>query len=204
MAVALLETPHSPTSTLGPYRKEDYLALADEPRCELIYGRFYVTPSPTLRHQTVALHLWQYLNSVARKTGGVASAAPMDVTLADHSVAQPDGLYISAARRSIARERIEGAPDLIVEVLSPSTTRHDRGEKLRLYAETGVAEYWLVDPMARQFEFLVNRAGHFEVVLEVDERYRSPILPEIELDLEWFWREIEQLEGGPAIPPTSK
>ncbi|HEY0782796.1 MAG TPA: Uma2 family endonuclease [Thermoanaerobaculia bacterium] len=195
MAVALLETPLSPTSTLGPYRKADYFALPEEPRCELIYGRFYVTPSPTPTHQRVVLLLGVHLNSIAEKTGGYVHVAPLDVTLGDYSVVQPDILYLSPDWQGKDDQRIEGAPDLVVEVISPSSDHSDHGEKLKLYAESGVREYWLVDPAARRFQFLVNHNGHFEVELEIDGRYRSPILPEIEIDLAAFWKAVDRKRG---------
>jgi Uma2 family endonuclease len=187
----LQESPVCPDSALGPYRREDYAQLPDEPRCELIYGRFYVTPSPTLWHQIVATFLLERLARFARETGGLALAAPLDTHLADHTVVQPDLLYISPARMGVARRWIEGAPDLAVEVLSPTTARKDRGEKLRAYAELGVAEYWIVDPDVRQIEFLVNRSGRFEVALALDGRYRSEALPGLALDLVDFWTEVD-------------
>jgi len=193
MAVEMLQqSPVSPSSEVGPFRKRDYLELPDEPRCELILGRIYVTPSPTFRHQAVALLLSQRLHEVARRTGGVVAIAPLDVTLADHSVVQPDVIYVSASRLEIVEDRIEGAPDLLVEVLSPGTSRRDRNEKLKLYAESGVREYWIVDSIERQIEFLVNDSGTFRVALPVDDRYRSAELPEVELDLGELWRQLDR------------
>ena len=77
-----------------------------------------------------------------------------------------------------------------MEVLSPGTARRDRGEKLRLYAESGVREYWIVDLAERQIEFLINEDGRFVVALPVDREYRSPALPELRLDLETFWQGV--------------
>src|ERR1700709_361602 len=117
MAVALLkEPPISPDSDLGPYRRGDYEALPDEPRCELIFGRFYLSPSPSLLHQSVLILLLKLLDGIAMETGGRMFVAPLDVHLADHSVVQPDLLYVSAARRQILHERVEGAPDLVIEI----------------------------------------------------------------------------------------
>jgi Uma2 family endonuclease len=193
MAVEVLrQSPISPSSELGPLRKRDYLEMQDEPRCELILGRIYVTPSPTFRHQAVAGLLWQRLHEVAVSAGGAAAIAPLDVTLADHSIVQPDVIYISASRLGVVKERIEGAPDLVVEVLSVGTARLDRNEKLKLYAESGVREYWIVDPIERQIEFLVNDSGTFHVALPVDDKYRSAELPEIELDLGDLWRQLDR------------
>ena len=193
MTVELLtEAPLAPPAGLGPYRREDYDALPDQPRCELLYGRLYVTPSPTLRHQLVALFLWRHLESIAEAAGGFAFSAPLDTALADHSVVQPDVIYISATRLDVLGKRIEGAPDLVVEVLSPGSARHDRGGKLRLYAEAGVREYWIVDPETRHVEFLVNEDGRFVVSLPDAGVYRSEQIPEIHLDVAAFWREVER------------
>jgi Uma2 family endonuclease len=192
MAVEMLrQSPVSPSSELGPFRKRDYLELPDEPRCELILGRLYATPSLTFLHQAVASLLMLQLHEVAGRTGGAAAIAPLDVTLADHSVVQPDVIYVSASRLEIVGDRIEGAPDLLVEVLSPGTSRRDRHEKLKLYAESGVREYWIVDSIERQIEFLVNDSGTFRVALPVDDRYRSAELPEVELDLGELWQQLD-------------
>jgi Uma2 family endonuclease len=193
MAVEMLrQSPASPSSDLGPFRKRDYLELPDEPRCELILGRLYATPNLTFLHRAVASLLMLRLHEVARRTGGVAAIAPLDVTLADHSVVQPDVIYVSASRLGIVEDRIEGAPDLLVEVLSPGTSRRDRNEKLKLYAESGVREYWIVDSIECQIEFLVNDSGTFHVALPVDDRYRSAELPEVELDLGELWRQLDR------------
>ncbi|HEV7517367.1 MAG TPA: Uma2 family endonuclease [Thermoanaerobaculia bacterium] len=196
---ALAESPISPTSTLGPYRRVDYGRLPDEPRCELIYGRFYLSPSPRPLHQIVAQLLWRRLDDIAVRIGGIAFMAPLDTILADHTVVQPDLLYISPQRISIVGKGIEGAPDLVVEVLSPGTARRDRSEKLRAYAELGVREYWMADWAEHQIEFLVNRDGQFQVALPLDGIYRSAVLPEIELDLADFWQAVES-----RIPPTAR
>lgn len=191
MSVALLdESPLAPPAELGPYRRRDYEALPDEPRCELILGRFYLSPSPSPYHQTVVALLWQHLDQLAKRSGGLAFLAPLDVYLADHSVVQPDVIYVSPARRTIVGRRVDGAPDLMVEVLSPGTARRDRGEKLGLYADAGVREYWIVDAQERQIEFLVNEEGRFVVSLPAGDEYRSPALPEIRLGLAGFWREV--------------
>lgn len=193
MTVELLtEAPLAPPAGLGPYRREDYDALPDQPRCELLYGRLYVTPSPTLRHQLVALFLWRHLESIAEAAGGFAFSAPLDTALADHSVVQPDVIYVSATRLGVLGKRIEGAPDLVIEVLSPGSERHDRGGKLSLYAEAGIREYWIVDPEIRHVEFLVNEDGRFLVSLPEAGVYRSPQVPEIHLDIVEFWREVER------------
>lgn len=200
MTVALLEETPLIQDDLGPYRRKDYLVLPDEPRCELLFGRFYLSPSPTPLHQVVVALLARRLEDIADATGGIAFSAPLDVFLADHSVPQPDLIYISADRRRILQQRVEGAPDLLVEVLSPGTARRDRVQKLNLYLETGVREYWLVDPASRQIEFLVNEDGRWVVALPQGREYRSPALPEIRLDLLALWEKVDQRLGGTAGP----
>lgn len=197
MAVALLkEPPLSLYTDLGPYRRRDYEALSDdEPSCELIFGRFYMSPSPLILHQIVVALLWQVFDRIAEISGGLALLAPLDVHLADHSVVQPDVIYISAGRMDIAQRWVEGAPDLLVEVLSPGTVRRDRGEKLALYAESGIREYWLVDPVERQIEVLINEGGRFVVSSYKGDEYRSHLLPEIHLDIPAFWKEVEDRLG---------
>jgi Uma2 family endonuclease len=203
MSVALLEdTPLVPLPELGPYRRADYEALPDEPRCELIRGRFYLSPAPTPLHQIVLLLLAGHFLEIAEASGGLAAVAPLDVPLASHSVVQPDVVYLTAARRKIVGKRLEGVPDLVIEVLSPATSRRDRGEKLALYAESGesgVREYWIVDPEARQIEFLVNDGGHFVVTMPSGAEYRSPGIREVWLDLATFWQRVAAMLAGTSI-----
>ena len=193
MAVALLkEPPLTWTESLGSYRLADYDRLPDEPRCELLFGRFYLSPGPSLLHQLLAFLLGQKLDGIAMRAGGLSISVPVHVVLAPHSVVQPDLVYLSAACSARAGARIEGTPDLVVEILSPGTARRDRGEKLALYAAAGVLEYWIVDPVERQIEFLVCREGRFTVALPSGREYRSQALPEVRLDLEELWSQLEE------------
>ncbi len=196
MAVQMLEeVPVLPASKLGPYRDADYQALPEEPRCELIYGELVVTPAPLVWHQVVTGRLLRYFQDLAATHGGLAVVSPVDVRLFDHSVVQPDVVYVSPERLAIARRRFEGAPDLVVEVLSPGSARRDKVWKLKLYAEAGVREYWIVDPEANAFEFLVLREGRFEVRLPEDALYRSPAIAGLEIDLVAFWADLERLRA---------
>jgi Uma2 family endonuclease len=210
MSVTLLEdTPLVPPPELGPYRRRDYEALPDEPRCELIRGRFYLIPAPTLLHQIVVLILGNHFLGIAEATGGFAAVAPLDVPLADHSVVQPDIVYLTRARRKIiARDRLQAATDLVIEVLSPRTARRDRGEKLAIYAEAGVKEYWMVLAEWRMFEFLINDLGSFKVTVPKGALYTSPVLPEVKLDLVAFWERVARMLSGPEVespePPDSE
>lgn len=187
------EVPVFPSSTVGPYRRADYLSLPDEQRCELLNGRLYRMAPPKPLHQIVAFVLWHRLDAFAVAHGGLALGAPVAITLADHSVVQPDVIYLARRVRGEEIESaIDGLPDLVVEVLSPGSVRRDRGEKLRLYAAAGVPEYWIVDPVARQIDFLVLPAGarRFRAALPEQDVYRSERLVGISLDTTDLWREV--------------
>lgn len=181
----------SPFSDLGPYRAADYWQLPEGEPVELIEGRFVVSPSPNVLHQTIIYVLSELLLSAARKTGSKALFAPIDVILSDDTILQPDLLYVSKARRQIIKERVEGPPDLVVEIVS-GTGRRDRVEKLDLYARYGVGEYWIVDPDSQHIEFLINETGRFVVQSPANDRYQSPRLPEVVIELADFWREVDR------------
>jgi Uma2 family endonuclease len=181
----------SPVLDLGPYRLRDYDQLPEHPRYELVFGRLYVSPAPFTPHQVVSDVLERHFDRIASAAGGFRFHAPSDVVLADHSVVQPDIIYLSASRLVIVGNRIEGAPDLVVEVLSRSTARMDRGQKLELYALAGVREYWLVSHEPRHVEFLVNQGGRFVAAAASAGVYRSAVTPEIHLDVSKFWKQVD-------------
>jgi Uma2 family endonuclease len=144
----------------------DYCLLPDDGlRYEVLEGELHVNPAPTTIHQTVSKRLLFELMLQLEKTGkGIVFDAPVDVIFSTLSVAQPDLLVVRTARRNIISERgIEGAPDLLIEILSPRTQRSDRETKFKLYASKGVAEYWIVDARARRIEvFALGPTGYGE------------------------------------------
>lgn len=129
---------------------DEYFALPETMQPQnLIDGRLYVSPAPIVRHQRITGHLYVCLYEFATDRGGEVILSPTDCQLDDRTVVQPDLGYISAERLAILTEkRVEGAPDLVIEVLSPGTRRFDRQKKLAVYARNGVHEAWLVDPDA--------------------------------------------------------
>lgn len=183
---------YSPFSDVGPYRAVDYWQLPEGAPIELIKGRFVLSPSPNVLHQTIVLLLSEILLATARKTGSKMLVSPMDVILSDDTILQPDQLYVAKQRRGIVKQRVEGAPDLVVEIISSGTSRRDRVEKLDLYARYHVGEYWIVDPESRVFEFLTNEDGRFVVHSPAHDRYQSPRLPEVEIHLADFWQEVDR------------
>ena len=128
----------------------------DGKRYELVRGEVHVTPSPATRHQAIVQNLAMVLGPyVIKNSLGEVYTAPLDVRLSRDTALQPDLIFIANARAGIILENwIEGAPDLVVEVSSPSTATYDRATKLPVYAESGVSEYWLVDSHAKTVEVL--------------------------------------------------
>jgi Uma2 family endonuclease len=128
---------------------EDYCLLPEDgKRYELIEGELFVSPAPSLRHQTVSSRLGAALNEALDKPGlARVFHAPTDLILAPTSVVQPDLVIVGSARSSIMTERaLEGVPDVVVEILSPSSLDRDQYIKRKLYERFKIPEYWVVDP----------------------------------------------------------
>jgi Uma2 family endonuclease len=201
MAVELLlDAPSHLPAEPGPFRVEDYLQLPDEPRCELLRGLLVVTPAPRFGHQLAQGVLYDVLLRYARSIGGRAVTSPIDVELADDTVVQPDLLLLTPGRLDRIVGHVRGAPDLLVEIVSPGSARRDRVLKLELYRETDLREYWIVDPTERTVDFLTLRGGTFEMVPVAGERYRSPNFEGLELDLVALWRELDDPRAVPRAP----
>ena len=136
---------------------KEYEALpADGRHYEIHDGEISVTASPSPQHQIVTRNLFRMLDAHVRARGiGEVLFSPIDVILSDTAIVQPDIVYLEPARlERISRRGIEGAPTLVVEVLSPSSTLIDRSTKWQLYARHGVPFYWLVDSEGRAIEAL--------------------------------------------------
>jgi len=134
---------------------DDYMALGDEVRAELIAGEIYVTPSPTPHHQSIAGRLHARLGAALEKGGlGALYFAPLDVHLPSGDIVQPDLLFIREENLGIVQDWIRGVPDLLIEIVSQHAER-DRIVKRELYARNGVPEYWLVDGATQTIERLL-------------------------------------------------
>lgn len=160
----------------------------DGKRYELIHGEVHMAPSPNTKHQLSLLHLSSSLESYLTSNRlGVILFAPMDVRLAVDTAVQPDLIFISNARAGIILENyIDGAPDLVVEILSPSTTAYDRATKLNLYAEAGVPWVWFLDPQAKAVEMLklAGKKYRFDSILAGHEVLTSSFFPGWQLPLD--------------------
>ena len=170
---------------------DDFLQFPDDgKRHELIDGEHFVTPSPNTRHQTISgnLHglLWTWLRG--RSLGRVFSA-PFDVVFSNFDVVEPDLLYVSKARESetLTKAHVRGAPNLVVEIGSPSTRQRDETIKRRLYERFGVDEYWVIDPELERIAIYRPGAGAYERVADLwrerDEDLASPLFPGLALAL---------------------
>ena len=128
---------------------DDLAALPDDNlRHEIIDGVHYVTPAPVTKHQRISRELLYLLVQFLKAHPlGEIFCAPFDVVLSMYDVVEPDLVYLSNERASLLTEKnLQGAPDLVVEILSPGTSRRDVGIKRDLYERSGVREYWVIDP----------------------------------------------------------
>ncbi len=161
----------------------------DGKRHELVDGEHFMTPAPGTGHQWVAQRLNALLYQFVEANGlGRVYFAPLDVVLTRHDVVEPDLLFVSKQRLGIiTAPNIQGAPDLVVEILSPTSRRHDEVRKLALYDRAGVTEYWLVDPEAETVKAFRRQGAHFGRPELLSARYgdvlRTPLLPGLEIRL---------------------
>ena len=177
------------TQPVVKFTYEDYLTTPADERYELLDGDLIMVPAPNLKHQHVLGNLHYHLRQFITEHGtGRLFLAPCDVFLSDSNVVQPDLLFVSREREHLLSdgEKVRGAPDLVIEILSPSTADKDRGSKRELYGRHGVAEYWLVDPIAETISIHRQRGG---VLAATDtfsrgQTLRSPLLAGLELRLD--------------------
>lgn len=170
------------------YTYEDYAKLPEGSPYQLIGGKLIMVPSPTPYHQRISRKIeFLLLQHVEKNDLGEVLYSPIDVYFGEEDTFQPDIIFISKERLSIIGDaKIEGAPDLIIEILSPSTAYYDLGRKYKVYEEAGVKEYWLIHPDRKRIEIHINREGTFELVHAVEETgiIKSELLKNFEVDLE--------------------
>ena len=157
------------TDASKKYTYQDYLELPHEPgySFEILEGMLIKEPSPNVIHQRVSRRLQRTLEDYfwEHDPQGEVFNAPLDTTFYDINVVQPDLLYVSGENKDIIKDtRIDGAPTLVVEILSPSTSRKDRLIKMRIYQKAGVKHYWLVDPEEQTVECFALKDGMYTLV----------------------------------------
>jgi len=144
----------------------DYEKLPEGAPYQLIGGELVMTPAPVPYHQMVSRNIgFELLLFVRGKNLGEVLYAPIDVFLSDTETYQPDIIYISKERLDIIGEKkIESAPDLVMEVLSPATAYYDLRHKKNIYEQFGVKEYWIVDPIEQSIEVYENSGKAFKLI----------------------------------------
>jgi Uma2 family endonuclease len=154
-----------PTTLEKPLTYKDYEALPEGAPYQLIDGELIMTPAPTPLHQNIIGNIYQSLRYfVESQKLGRVFLSPIDVKLTDVDVFQPDLVFIRKEHvANIRRDKLNVVPDLVVEVLSPSNAFYDLTHKKTIYAESGVEEYWVIDP----------KNETVEIFLRDGDRYRS-------------------------------
>ncbi len=170
----------------------DFCALPEDGwRYEILDGDLFKSPSPGESHQTIVGNLHAVLREhVRRHKLGRVYIAPFDVILDEHNVVEPDVLFVTIANKGIITpQNIQGAPDLLIEVLSPSSIERDTRDKRNLYARCGVKNYWMVDSEGRTLTELelVDRAYAVAHVTPGADVFRPRLLPRLEVQPTDLW-----------------
>ncbi len=169
------------------YTHADFLLMPnDGKRREILDGELLVTPSPNLGHQRISRKIqFALLEYLKAHPMGELLDAPMDVILSDLDVLEPDLLFVLNEHRAILKDWVRGAPDLVIEILSPATAANDRGPKMKAYARFGVREYWIVDPDQRAIEvYRLVQAGYEPTrIFREQETLTSSLLPDFVLSV---------------------
>lgn len=145
---------------------EDYRKTPEDERYELIDGELIMAAAPNMAHQTTQANLGSPMHTFVRSEGlGYVFFTPCDIVLSEHTTLQPDLIFVSKENTGIITDaNIQGAPDMVVEIISPSSTGRDWTIKRDLYARYGVKEYWLIDPVNRTLWVMRLRDGYLELV----------------------------------------
>lgn len=181
------------TTPVAKLTYRDYRALPDDRiRYEILNGVLRMNPSPAPLHQRVSAKLQFLLTAhIERHKLGELFNAPIDVLLGKHDIVVPDLVFVSRARAAIIGDKyLKGPPDLLVEILSPSSTVRDRRVKRDVYARAGVPFYWIVNPTGRTVLELELSAEQYEVAAEVSGNalWRPRLFPKLRMKLGMLWK----------------
>lgn len=178
------------TSPAGPTTWNDFIALPDDDRRELLRGQLLQLEVPTMTHERIVAELICDLADWADAHGGLVLGSGDKVRIRDDEAFMPDVQYFKSARGLPELGLAEGAPDLVVEVSLPSSNRYDQVEKLNSYAAIGTREYWLLNPEHQTLHrYVLGTTGHFvvEEALEGEATFRPTSFPGVEIPLPRLW-----------------
>lgn len=194
MSETIVSTP--PKTSLGLLTYEDYLTFPDGDgiKKEIIEGELFMSPAPSIKHQLISRELAFLLHNYIKQNDlGELFFAPCDVVFSNINVMQPDILFISKNNFQILTElNIQGAPDLIVEISSPSSRDTDRIYKKNVYQKFGVKEYWIVDPNEEIVEIWVLKDKNFQLNCRAsnDQKIDSQLLKGFQIDLHLIFKNV--------------
>ncbi|MEZ0361141.1 MAG: Uma2 family endonuclease [Hydrogenobacter sp.] len=174
------------------YTVEDYEKLPEGSPYQLIEGELVISPAPIPYHQMVLGNIYSILRRELKRKGLVLFS-PVDVYLDERNAYQPDlVVLLKNSKAKLTAKGIYGAPELVVEVLSPSNAYYDLRIKKEVYEKYGVKEYWIADPLKKSLEIYTNREGRFELLVEAKEEGKilSPLLG-VELELSEVFEGVE-------------
>ncbi len=170
------------------YTYQDYCQLPNEVRAEVLDGELLMSPSPFRKHQEISWKIEFAIGKwVEENRRGKIYNAPFDVVLSQYDIVQPDLLYISYERKSILTEaNVQGAPDLVIEILSSGDKKRDTVKKKAIYEKYGVKEYWIVDPDSETISVFILEGNNFQEkgIYKRNQILESPLLPGFSLVLE--------------------
>ncbi|HEX9653737.1 MAG TPA: Uma2 family endonuclease [bacterium] len=177
------------------FNYDDYLLLPDDGnRYEIIEGELFMAPAPSIKHQDNLFELGVRIREfVKKKKLGIVFLSPCDVVLSNTSIIQPDIVFVSKENRGIITEKnIQGAPDLVIEIISPNTAERDLVLKKKLYAKHGVKEYWIVFIKEQKVEVyrLAEQTYILDRLYEKSDILKSPLIAGLKIRLSEVFREL--------------
>jgi len=181
------------------YTYADYLTWEGSERCQLINGEIFMMASPSVVHQSILMELSTQFNIWLNGKPCKVFAAPLDVRLfpkedkSDNTVVQPD-LLVVCDDKKLAKGSVNGAPDMVIEILSPSNTHSELFLKFNYYLEAGVKEYWIIDPEIKRIQVNVYENGRYICsVFKENACVPVTVLPGLEIAFKELWELAENL-----------
>ncbi len=173
---------------------DDYITLPDDLNIyEIIEGELYMAPAPIPKHQKICHNIQRLLgNYLQKNNAGEIYPSPVDVVFDKSNILQPDIIFIARDNLSIVTEKnIQGPPNLVIEILSPSTIRKDRISKLRVYARFEVKNVWIIDPDNQTLEaFELGKEKNYHLISSIagEEEFRPSLFPDLIIPLKEIWK----------------